>query len=111
MNTTEVRIGVMGTLRGASYVEIFTKLEGARVTAVCENNPKSLEKIQKYIDEESIQVFTDFDEFIESGLFDGVLLANYFFEHVPYAIKAMEHGVHVLSECTPALTMAECVEL
>ena len=111
MNTTEVRIGVMGTLRGASYVEIFTKLEGARVTAVCENNPKSLEKIQKYIDEEHIQVFTDYDEFIASGLFDGVLLANYFFEHVPFAIKAMEHGVHVLSECTPALTLAECVEL
>ena len=110
MNTKEIRIGVMGTLRGGSYIENVGYVEGARVTAICESNPKSLDGVQKFITED-VKVFDNFDEFINSGLFDAVMLANYFFEHVPYAIKAMEKGIHVLSECTPALTMAECVEL
>ncbi|MBQ8752233.1 MAG: Gfo/Idh/MocA family oxidoreductase, partial [Clostridia bacterium] len=73
-------------------------------------NPKMLENVQKFITDD-VQVFDNYDEFINSGRFDAVMLANYFYEHVPFAIKAMERGIHVLSECTPALTMAECVEL
>ena len=46
MNTKEIRIGVMGTLRGGSYIENFGYVEGARVTAICESNPK-LQKMLK----------------------------------------------------------------
>jgi predicted dehydrogenase len=42
---------------------------------------------------------------------DAVFLANYFHEHTPYAIKALEKGIHVLSECTANCTMAEGVAL
>jgi predicted dehydrogenase len=110
MENKVMRIGIFGTLRGASYVDIFQKLEGAKVTAVCDNNPHSIALVKNFI-KEDVQIFTDFDEFIDSGLMDAVMLCNYFYEHVPFAIKAMERGIHVLSECTPALTMAECVEL
>lgn len=105
-----MRIGVLGTLRGGSYIDIFKKLDGAVVTCVCENNPRSLKNVEHLLDD-SIKVFEDFDEFIDSGLMDAVMLCNYFTEHVPFAVKAMERGIHVLSECTPALTMAECVLL
>ena len=110
MENKVMRIGIFGTLRGASYVDIFQKLEGAKVTAVCDNNPHSIALVKNFI-KEDVQIFTDFDEFIDSGLMDAVMLCNYFYEHVPFALKAMERGIHVLSECTPALTMAECVEL
>lgn len=110
MSEKIVRIGVFGTLRGSSYIKNFQYVKGAMVTAVCERSRHSLEQAS-YLLNGDIKVFSDFDEFIDSGLFDAVMLANYFFEHVPYAIKAMERGIHVLSECTPALTMAECVEL
>lgn len=110
MENKVMRIGIFGTLRGASYVDIFQKLEGAKVTAVCDNNPHSIALVKNFI-KEDVQIFTNFDEFIDSGLMDAVMLCNYFYEHVPFAIKAMERGIHVLSECTPALTMAECVEL
>jgi predicted dehydrogenase len=110
MENKVMRIGIFGTLRGASYVDIFQKLEGAKVTAVCDNNPHSIALVKNFI-KEDVQIFADFDEFIDSGLMDAVMLCNYFYEHVPFAIKAMERGIHVLSECTPALTMAECVEL
>ena len=110
MEKNDIRIGIMGTLRGSGYVSLFKQMEGCRVTAVCENNPISLERAKGVLDD-SIRVFTDFDEFIDSGLFDAVMLCNFFYEHTPFAILAMERGIHVLSECTPALTMAECVLL
>ena len=105
-----MRVGVLGTLRGGTYVRMFQKLENTRVTAVCDFSPRAIEKIQSDIDD-SVRTFDDYDEFIDSGLFDAVVLCNYFMEHVPFAVKAMERGIHVLSECTPALTMAECVQL
>ena len=83
MNTKEIRIGVMGTLRGGSYIENFGYVEGARVTAICESNPKSLDGVQKFITED-VKIFDNFDEFINSGLFDAVMLSSYFFEHVSY---------------------------
>ena len=39
MSNKEIRIGVIGTRRGASYIENFGYVDGARVTAICENNP------------------------------------------------------------------------
>lgn len=112
MEKKTMRIGVMGTLRGRVYVDLFRKMEGVKVTAVCDKNPKSIENLRQILDEDKdIQVFNNFDDFIDSGLMDAVMLCNYFTEHAGYAIRAMEKGIHVLSECTPALTMAECVAL
>ncbi len=105
-----MRVGVFGTLRGSSYAEIFKNMPGARLTAVCDCSERALERVGKIIDD-SVAVFKNFDDFIDSGLLDAVVLCNYFTEHVPFAVKAMERGIHVLSECTPALTMAECVLL
>ena len=42
---------------------------------------------------------------------DAVILANYFHEHAPFAIKALEAGKHVMSECAACNTLAEGVEL
>lgn len=112
METKTMRIGIFGTLRGGNYLRIFCDLPNAKVTAVCDNNAHSISTIQDVLDKyPDIAVFDNYDDMIGSGLLDAVLLCNYFCEHVPFAIQAMEHGIHVLSECTPALTMAECVAL
>ena len=52
----------------------------------------------------------DYEELLASGL-DGVLLCNYFPDHAKCAIRAMELGIAVFSECTAAPTLAECVAL
>ena len=105
-----MRVGVMGTLRGATYAGLFKNLEGSILTAVCDFNPRSLENVKGILDD-SIAVFDNFDDFIESGLFDAVVLCNYFCEHVPFAIRAMKAGKHVYSEVLPVQTMKEAVEL
>jgi predicted dehydrogenase len=42
---------------------------------------------------------------------DAVILANYFNEHAPFAIKALRAGKHVMSECACNTTLAEGVAL
>lgn len=56
-------------------------------------------------------MFDDYEEFITSGLFDALILCNYFNEHAPVAIRALGMGIHVFSETIAASTMAECVAL
>jgi predicted dehydrogenase len=104
------RIGVLGLQRGMSYALNARLVEGLEVTAVCD-------MVKAYVDNalnmlgEGVKGFYDYDEFLDSGLFDAVVLCNFFHEHAPYAVKAMERGIDVLSETTPALTLQECAEL
>lgn len=105
-----IRIGVLGTLRGGTYIDLFQRMVGAELTAVCDFRETSLETVRSRLGE-GVAVFTSWEDMLESGRIDAVVLCNYFMEHVPFAVQAMERGIHVLSECTPALTMAECVLL
>lgn len=106
----ECRIGVFGTWRGNAYIRAFKDVENCKVTAICDRRPKVIEDALPNCPE-GTKTFSDFDEFINSGLFDAVVMTNYFHEHAPFAIKAMEKGIHVLSETTAAFTMKECVDL
>ena len=102
------RIGVMGAGRGIDIAENFMKL-GCEIVALCENNKKraaaGLERLGK-----DIPVFEDFDEFLNQDL-DAVVLANFFHEHTPFAIKCFEKNVNVYCECISNSTLAEGVEL
>ncbi len=106
----EVRIGVFGTWRGRAYMKALKCIDGVRITALCEKMPDRIAEAKKLCDGE-VAVFDNFDDFIESGKFDAVLLCNYFNEHAQYAIKALEKGIHVFSETMAASTMALCVNL
>jgi predicted dehydrogenase len=100
-----LRIGIFGVNRGHSYINILKNFQNAGVTAVCDKNINTLESVKADCNSNT-KYFTDFDEFIESGI-DAVILCNYFNEHTYYAIKAMEKGIHVLSETASNSTMAE----
>ncbi len=104
----QLRIGIFGTGRGVDIAMNFLRLD-CDVVAVCENRPERLEKAYKYLGRD-IAVYEDFDKFLDHGL-DAVVLANFFHEHAPYAIKCLERGIHVYSECISNGTMAEGVAL
>ena len=105
----KLRLGVMGTLRGSAFVKTIRFMKDVELTAVCETSKEALKQIERYMTPET-KVYEDFDEFIHSGL-DGVVLCNFFNEHAPYAIKAFQAGVAVLSETTAAISLGECVDL
>ena len=104
----KIRIGIMGAGRGLNIAENFALL-GCEIVALCENNPERAEYGRQEYGFD-IPVYENFDEFLEHGM-DAVVLANYFHEHAPYAIKCFEKGIHVFSECISNGTMAEGVEL
>ena len=105
----KIKIGILGAGRGMYLAENLDLLEDCEIVALCElSEERATEGIKDF--GKDIPVYKDFDDFIELDL-DAVVLANYFHEHAPYAIKCFEKGIHVLSECISNGTMAEGVEL
>ena len=86
------RIGVVGLQRGMAYAQNARLVDGLEVTAVCDF-------VKPYVDRavsalgDGVKGFTDYDEFLDTGLFDTVVLCNFFHEHAPLAIKAMERAL------------------
>ena len=108
MNKT-LKIGVFGARRGADIAKNFLML-GCEIVAICDRDVAFRESAAKRLGGESVKQYDDFDAFIEHGM-DAVILANFFNEHAPYAIKCFERGIHVYSECISNGTMAEGVAL
>lgn len=104
----KIRIGVFGAGRGAGLAKDFM-LSGCEIVAICDFNKERRDQALAKLGTD-IAVYEDFDSFIEHDM-DAVILANYFHEHAPYAIKCFEKGIHVYSECISNGTMAEGVEL
>lgn len=103
------RIGILGAGRGLDIAENLAQLEECELIALCEFNEKRAKEGLKNHGLE-LPVYEDFDEFLALEP-DAVVLANYFHEHTPYAIKCFEKNIHVLCECISNGTMAEGVEL
>ncbi len=104
----QIKIGVFGAGRGVDIAENFLLLN-CDIVALCDNNEERLAKGAKKLPG-TVTLYRNFDEFIKHDM-DGVILANYFHEHAPYAIKCFERGLHVFSECISNGTMAEGIEL
>ena len=104
----KIKVGIFGAGRGMDLAKNLM-LAGAEIVALCEFNPKRAAKGLENLGID-IPVYDSFDEFVKLEM-DAVVLANYFHEHTPYAIKCFEKGIHVLSECISNGTMAEGVEL
>lgn len=108
----KIRIGVVGVGRGAAFMHGASDLTGLELVAICDTWEERLLKTQKEFADQgkNIDVYTDYDRFLEHDM-DAVVLANYFHQHAPFAIKALESGKHVMSECVACSTLGEGVAL
>lgn len=104
-----IKFGVFGLGRGSSFFQSI-KTHGGEIVAICDKNTEKLEKTREKLGE-GVTAYTDFDEFLGHEGLEAIFVCNYFHEHAPYAIKALEKNIHVLSECTSNGTMAEGVAL
>ena len=104
-----IKVGIFGLSRGSSGIADILA-NGGDIVALCDLNRERLARINGMLDNKAT-LYTDFDEFINHPGLEAVLLDNYFHEHAPFAIKALEKNIHVLSECTANATMAEGVAL
>ena len=104
-----IKIGIFGLGRGSDYFEHFTA-NGGEIVAVCDRNEQKLEETRSKLGE-TLTTYTDFDAFLNHEGMEAVYVSNVFHEHAPYAVRCLEKGIHVLSECLSNATMAEGVAL
>ena len=103
----KIKLGIFGLRRGADYLDAI-RLNGFDVTAVCDSDASRYEAAKDRLP--GAVFYSDPDEFVGHPM-DAVFLANFFHEHAPWAVRFLEKGVHVLSECASNGTMAQGVEL
>ena len=106
----KIKFGVVGTIRGMTFVKLLQVFgEDVCLHAVCETSAARAEETVKEIPA-GVRIFDDYDEFLDSGV-EAVVLCNFFHEHASLAIKALDRGIHVISDTTAAPTLGECVAL
>ncbi|MDD5677223.1 MAG: hypothetical protein PHW60_04425 [Kiritimatiellae bacterium] len=102
-----IRLGIWGLGRGMSFYATC-KFLNIDVVAGCDYN----EHMRKNFLNANPGAFAsaDADEFLKQD-FDAVLLATYFPNHAPDAIRCLRAGKHVMSEVASFFTMAQGVQL
>jgi len=106
-STRTIRVGVIGVGRGQSFARGAGPHLGMKLVALCDTWEERLHQAGEQL---GVDTYTDYDKFLEHDM-DAVVLANYFHQHAPFAVKALRAGKHVMSETTSCLTLAEGVEL
>ncbi len=102
-----IRVGVIGVGRGMSFAAAASEELGLKLVALCDTWEERLVEAGKQC---GVATYTDYDKFLEHDM-DAVVLANYFNQHAPFAIKALKAGKHVMSETASNTTLAEGVAL
>jgi len=98
-----VRFGIIGVGgMGKGHAQYLNSVEGAKLTAICDTNPKIL---SKFTTEYGVPGYARHQELIASGNVDAVIIATPHYEHPPIAIEAMAAGLHVLTEKPVAVTV------
>ncbi len=109
---SKIRVGVFGGHRGFSMIKQLLDSNDAVLVAVCDKYQPVLDKVKKAAEKVNLPValYNNFDDFLTHDM-DAVVLANYATEHVPFALRCLEAGKHVMSELLPSETPAQAVEL
>ena len=102
-----IRVGVIGVGRGLAFARSAVPHLGLELVALCD---KWQAKLSEAGERFGVSTYADYDEFLQHDM-DAVVLANYFDEHAPFAIRALRAGKHVMSETAACKTLAEAVAL
>ena len=96
----QLKLGIIGIGNmGSSHAHYLNNGEvpGAELVAVCDSNPERLKWARETLSSK-LSTFESADELFASGLVDAVIIATPHYDHAPIAIKAFEHGLHVMCE-------------
>jgi len=102
MAKKRIRVGVVGVARGMSFAR-GAEFAGMKLVALCDTWEERLASASKQL---KVAGYADFDQFLEHDM-DAVVLANYFHQHAPFAVKALGAGLHVMSETGACKTLGE----
>jgi len=83
-----INVGVVGVGRGSGFARGAGPHLGMKLVALCDTWEERLISLGREL---GVATYTDYDRFLEHDM-DAVILANYFHQHAPLAIKALQAG-------------------
>jgi len=93
----------MGSAHASALAE--GRIDGARLVAVCDPDRVARERFSDVVG------FGDSNQLFASGLAEAVLIATPHWDHAPIAVRALEQGLHVLTEKPIAVHKADCEKM
>ena len=107
---TKVRYAVVGLgwISQAALLPGVAHTGNSEVTAFVTDHPAKAEKVGEQYGDPSIHSYDELAALLTSGGIDAVYLATPNFDHVEYAVKTLEAGIHLLLEKPMAVSVAEC---
>ena len=102
MAKKQIRVGVVGVARGMTFAR-GAEFAGMKLVALCDTWEERLQSAGAQL---GVAAYTEYDRFLEHDM-DAVVLANYFHQHAPFAVKALDAGFHVMSETSACKTLGE----
>lgn len=104
-----IRVAVVGGRFAETHILGFQQCPETEVVAICRRQPDLAKEVcQRY----GVRRYhTDFDEMIESKDIDVVSLAVPNHLHHPMALRALDHGKHVVCEKPLALDLEQATEM
>lgn len=113
-----VRIGFVGVgARGSAAVERISRIDGVKITAICDELDEHAQKAKKRIKTEGHPAIIysgkedSWMELCRRDDLDLIYICAPWALHAPVAIYAMEQGKHVATEIPAATTVEDCWKL
>jgi predicted dehydrogenase len=109
-----VGCGGMGRRHAHGYIELRKYFDTVEMTAVCDVHEDVAAIVADEINDETGArpvIYTDFDEMLADADLDGVAIVTSTPMHHLFAIKAMEAGLHVITEKPMGLTLKACRQM
>ena len=110
----KLRLGALGIGRRArSLLTLYAKHEAVEIVGLCDLYDKNLElaKGTQYLHNPSLATYHDFDDMLRLCPMDALFIALPPDIQADFACRAMEHGIHVLTEVPCTYTIEDCWRL
>ena len=106
----KVRYAVVGVgwIAQAALLPGVEHTGNSEVVAFVTGHEEKAAKVGEKYGVEKIYSYDELDALLASGDIDAVYLATPNFDHVEYAVKTLEAGIHLLLEKPMAVSVAEC---
>ena len=98
----KIRFGIIGCGNQGSFYarKVFAagEVENGVLAALCDTNPKKTAALLEKLEGEALPCFENYEEMIDSGLCDAVLVTTPHYQHPEIVMKCLSKGIHVLCD-------------
>ena len=106
------KIGLVGCSRGSAYGNLAHRHPRFDIVALCDRDERMLAHYQKELEFPDSRCFTSYDGFLNATpKLDAVVVGTPIPAHAEQAAKALDAGLHVMSEVTAANTVEGCAAI